>query len=90
MADPPAAAFNRLRWRCRRGVRELDVLLIGYLEHAVARQGATEQALFARLLDESDTDLYLWLTRRATPDPAYTVLVDAILATASDAEVRVT
>jgi antitoxin CptB len=78
----PAAALNRLRWRCRRGMRELDVLLTGYLERRLAGDDAAALTLFADLLDEGDTDLYLWLTRRAAPAHPYAGLVQEILAAA--------
>ena len=32
MNEPDAVTLSRLRWRCRRGMRELDSLLSGWLE----------------------------------------------------------
>ena len=32
MTDADELEFKRLRWRCRRGMRELDQLLVRYLE----------------------------------------------------------
>ncbi len=52
-----AAELGRLRWRCRRGAKELDVLLSAYLERHYARAGAAEQADFQRLLEYADPDL---------------------------------
>ncbi len=52
-----AAELGRLRWRCRRGAKELDVLLSAYLERHYARAGAAEQADFRRLLEYADPDL---------------------------------
>lgn len=58
---------SRLRWACRRGMLELDVLLGNFLEEAYLHLTLTEQKLFCRLLDCSDQDLFEWLTGKKTP-----------------------
>jgi antitoxin CptB len=47
----------RLRWQCRRGTKELDLLLQCYLDsgYVVADEG--EKALFVELLELEDDDL---------------------------------
>ncbi len=61
----------RLRWRCRRGMRELDVLLTRYLEHRYEKAPPAEQALFQDLLQESDPVLFAWVMgREEAPDEA--------------------
>jgi len=62
------AALKRMRWRCRRGMRELDVLLVAHLDAAGAGMSEREQQHFERLLDASDMDLYVWFTGRGQPD----------------------
>jgi antitoxin CptB len=57
-----------LRWACRRGMLELDVLLGKFLEEAYSNLQATEQANFVNLLSQSDQDLFNWLTGK-TPCP---------------------
>ncbi|MBS0569363.1 MAG: succinate dehydrogenase assembly factor 2 [Proteobacteria bacterium] len=57
----------RLRWRCRRGMRELDQLLGWWLDHRYSQSGATEQAAFAALLDEQDPQLWDWFGGRSLP-----------------------
>jgi antitoxin CptB len=47
----------RLAWRCRRGNRELDLLLAAYLEHRYEDAPLAERDLFALLLSRSDSDL---------------------------------
>jgi antitoxin CptB len=54
-APPPESA--RLRWRCRRGLRELDVLLERYLGERWPVAAPAEQAAFVRLLELPDPDL---------------------------------
>ncbi|MCC6202164.1 MAG: succinate dehydrogenase assembly factor 2 [Gammaproteobacteria bacterium] len=61
---------KQLKWRCRRGMRELDAVFGGYLERAYDALPAEQQRLFARLLDESDPTLYAWVTGRTSPDDA--------------------
>lgn len=76
----PAAELKRLRWRCRRGLRELDVLLNGYLERLLVSSAAPERHAFGRLLEESDMELYDWLTGRCrAPDDGYAALIERIL-----------
>lgn len=76
-----------LSWRCRRGMKELDYLLLAHLDHCRTLPepiGAAEIALFKRLLDESDDTLWRYFYRALTPgDPALAALVDRILSTAA-------
>lgn len=51
------AAMSRLAWRCRRGMRELDVLMMRYLNRRYASASTDEQAAFHRLLDLPDPEL---------------------------------
>lgn len=72
---------DRLRWRCRRGMRELDVLLTRYLEHDYHRASKTRQASFRRLLEAADPDLFAWLMGRSrAPDEELQSLVEQIRA----------
>ncbi len=76
-----AAAPGRLRWRCRRGMKELDVLLGGFLEARWDALDGPDRARFVALLDEQDPHLYGWLTGHAThPDPAVRALLARIAA----------
>jgi succinate dehydrogenase flavin-adding protein (antitoxin of CptAB toxin-antitoxin module) len=58
----------KLAWRCRRGMRELDVVLMRYLERDFDTAEATEQASFELLLSLQDPDIYDLLTGRITAD----------------------
>lgn len=77
-----ARLHARLRWRSRRGMRELDELLGRYLEKAWPNADTSERATFERLLTCEDTDLWLWLMGRADPpdDVALAGLVKIIRA----------
>lgn len=57
----------KLRWACRRGMLELDVLLGDFLEGAYNKLNDDEKKCFVALLDSSDQDLFFWLTQKETP-----------------------
>jgi antitoxin CptB len=72
---------GRLRWRCRRGTRELDLLLGWWLEDRWPHADAVQRAGFDTLLDAPDPDLWDWLIARIEPpDPAIRVIVHEIRA----------
>ncbi|HTT07791.1 MAG TPA: succinate dehydrogenase assembly factor 2 [Gammaproteobacteria bacterium] len=65
-----------VRWRCRRGMKELDVLLGRFLERGYAQLDERERGVFVRLLDQKDPDLMDWLTGRDRPaDLAFDALI---------------
>ncbi|MFN7294440.1 MAG: succinate dehydrogenase assembly factor 2, partial [Lysobacteraceae bacterium] len=51
MAGVDPVELRRLRWRCRRGMRELDQLMERFLDRAWATSSDPDRALFLRLLD---------------------------------------
>jgi len=65
---PADREMSRLRWRCRRGMRELDMLLLGYAENHYVRAVPAEQKAFRRLLSTPDPDILALLTGRALAD----------------------
>ena len=46
--------IERLRWRCRRGLLELDMALLGFLEQQYPYLSAAEQLAFDKLLETPD------------------------------------
>jgi antitoxin CptB len=78
-----APEHRRLRWLCRRGTRELDALLSGFLDGPWADSPDSVRQAFARLLEWPDPDLYDCLIgRRATGDPELDDVVARIRAAA--------
>jgi antitoxin CptB len=65
-----AAELRRLRWRCRRGMRELDQLMLRYLERRWSQAPVTERAMFERLLEVEDDRLWRWFMGREAADDA--------------------
>ncbi|HEX9626139.1 MAG TPA: succinate dehydrogenase assembly factor 2 [Acidiferrobacterales bacterium] len=62
------AAYRRLRWRCRRGLLELDLLLNEFLERHYAELSGAEREDFARLLVTPDAVLFEWCSGGVEPD----------------------
>ncbi|ABM60837.1 succinate dehydrogenase assembly factor 2 [Halorhodospira halophila] len=62
-----AAVRKRLRWRCRRGTKELDLLLERFLEDRFAQLDSHDQAAFERLLGLEDHFLQDWLIAGQSP-----------------------
>jgi antitoxin CptB len=61
-------ATDRLRWRCRRGLLELDLLLEGFLAHGHAHLTAEEGVAFESLLALPDPLLLRYLLGQDTPE----------------------
>jgi antitoxin CptB len=61
--------LRRLRWRCRRGMRELDQLFERWLDREWAQAPAADRGVFLRLLDCEDDKLWHWfMGHEAAPD----------------------
>lgn len=58
--------FNELKWRCRRGMREMDILLDQFLETHYANLSSEQQLYLTKLLDMQDPQLFA-LMMRANP-----------------------
>ncbi len=70
---------TRIRWRCRRGMLELDVILERFFDHHYSHLSMDEQVLFQSLLNCSDQDLLNWLIGDQTPiDAALALMVKKI------------
>jgi len=72
---PPS---GQLRWRTRRGLRELDVILQRYLEQRYPEASEDERRAFVQLLEQPDADLLDWLLGRAAPPEQLADVIRAI------------
>ena len=59
--------IGQLRWRCRRGTKELDRILSGFLEHEYPQVDPSLQQAFVLLLEVQDPDIYDWLMGVESP-----------------------
>ncbi len=70
---------GRLRWACRRGMRELDVLMTRWLERDYPGASSAEREAFVRLLGLQDPELagYL-LAGEPSIDPSLATVIARI------------
>lgn len=67
MAEDPQLLKRKLYWRCRRGMLELDDLLLTFLDHGYDSLGQAEHETFVRLLRCNDNLLLEYLMGRTVP-----------------------
>ncbi|ASJ72374.1 succinate dehydrogenase assembly factor 2 [Granulosicoccus antarcticus] len=70
-----AEKLSKLRWRCRRGMRELDQAMRAYLDDHYVAASADEQALFEELQDLQDPDLFKLISGKAK-EARYQIILD--------------
>jgi len=59
--------LDRIRWRCRRGLLELDLVLTRFLDQRLTALTEPEREAFKALLQRSDNDLWDLVAGRQTP-----------------------
>lgn len=75
-----AKRYARLKWACRRGMLELDVLLQPFVEEAFNDLSEQDKETFERLLTCDDPDLFAWfMGHQACNDPELARMVDTIV-----------
>jgi antitoxin CptB len=67
-----------LRWRQRRGMKELDVLLERYYTRHYESASEPERAMFAQLLDHEDPEIWLWVVGQTPPPPEFAHVIAAL------------
>ena len=83
MSDQQPCAAQRLeraRWRSRRGLLELELLLKPFVEGGFEALPEPLKQDYERLLDHDDMDAHEWLLARAAPPEDLRDLVAAIRA----------
>ncbi len=75
-ADP--AELGKLRWRCRRGMKELDVLLTRYMDNRFCGAPHAEREAFKLLLETQDPVLYGYCLGAEAPPPQFLALIERI------------
>jgi antitoxin CptB len=80
MSQAAAGQHRRVAWRCRRGMKELDLLLIGWLEAQFERASEAQRGQFEALLELPDPQLARYLLGGERPERAdLAAVVDAVL-----------
>lgn len=63
--------MQKLAWRCRRGTKELDVLMLKYLNKYYQSASKELQHAFEIMLDMQDPDLYDLIIKRQSSNDQY-------------------
>jgi antitoxin CptB len=74
--DPRSSALDpvsleRVRWRCRRGLLELDIVLGRFVRQRYAEMDNEQRVIFDELLDMPDTELWDVITEKKEPAHAH-------------------
>lgn len=67
MQESDIPSLGQLRWQCRRGMLELDYILVGFLDRHFADLNKDDQRLFVRMLDFEDQLLLDWVMGNVVP-----------------------
>lgn len=74
------AELNELFWHSRRGMLELDLLLVPYVREIAGTLEPTQLDCYRRLLEREDTELFQWFMGTDTPDdPELADIVNRVL-----------
>ena len=78
MTETPENRLKRLTMRSmRRGIKEMDIILMRYVDVRLAGMSATELDAYEALLEENDQDLYQWVSgQRPAPEPLQPLITD--------------
>lgn len=72
--------FKRLKWHCRRGMLELDLLLEPFLEQAFEGLDEEDKRRFYKLIQCEDQDMFTWFMQKEVPeDPDLARIVKIIV-----------
>jgi len=69
---------RKARWRSRRGLLELDLILVPFVENCFAGLPERLRRDYLDLLTADDVDAYAWLTSSESAPSRYKKIVDVI------------
>jgi antitoxin CptB len=79
MEHAASREIGKLRWRCRRGMKELDLLLLRYVEEQYCEAPSAHQEAFRALLDAPDPVIYGYcLGGERPPSPLLSSVIQRI------------
>lgn len=78
MTETPENRLKRLSMRSmRRGIKEMDIILMRYAKARLAAMDAAELDRYEALLEENDQDLYQWVSgQRPAPETLQPLIAD--------------
>ena len=79
MSDSQDEGLRRLRWQCRRGLLELDLLFVRFLEQRYSALSVVEQGDFQRLLEQPDQTLLAWFQGQQEPPSDLKMIIGKVI-----------
>ena len=77
---PELMSKPKLRWACRRGMLELDILLAPFVEDGYDALSLEQKQVFEQLLACDDPDLFAWFMGHGkAANPAIQQIVETIV-----------
>ncbi|NNE51267.1 MAG: succinate dehydrogenase assembly factor 2 [Sulfitobacter sp.] len=79
MSEARETTVKRLAMRSmRRGIKEMDLILSAYADARLPGMDEAGLALYDRILNENDHDLYQWVTGQGAPPAPYADMIGDI------------
>jgi len=73
-------SVERLRWQCRRGMLELDIILQRFLNNDYQRLNDQEKLSFSKLLEDADVNLLAYFNQtKKCPDHELNQIINKII-----------
>lgn len=71
----------RVRWRCRRGMLEMDVFILPFFDQCFDDLSEQEKRDFDKMLDCNDPQLFAWVMEQEVCEhPEFSYIVDKLIA----------
>ncbi|GIU22684.1 hypothetical protein TUM4433_03990 [Shewanella schlegeliana] len=68
--------ISRVKWACRRGMLELDVLFQPFVEAHYESMSLEDKTVFVKLLECEDPELFAWfMGHEVCPNPAFAEMI---------------
>lgn len=72
--------YKRIRWASRRGMLELDLMMVPFVEQRFRDLPEQDKQRFIDLLECEDNDLFAWFLGRQKPhDPELAIIVQQVI-----------
>lgn len=69
--------YKRIRWASRRGMLELDLILVPFVENRFMALSEQDKRRYINLLDGEDNDLFAWCLGRQVPEDSENAIIIA-------------
>lgn len=74
-------SFKRLKWQCRRGMLELDILLEPFLDEVYLTLEEEDKQRFHKLIECEDQELFPWFMQKEKPEDSDLARIVKIIVT---------